>query len=393
MLALHKAEDLGASAALLTKKPQRYLGLEEFSGPVLECDTNSLAALQQTIAAHFPAEQIAGITTTSEFYLETVAELAASYGLSGNSAAAVRACRNKAQTRLTLEAAGVGQPRFRVVRTRADIAPALAAIPLPCVVKPADDTGSYFVRLCHSVEEVEEQTLRILDLATNVRGQQTAQTALIEEFIDAPEFSVETFTWQNETHCIGITEKRLTGLPYFVEYGHMFPANLPPQAAQEIRSTVRQALAAVGIASGPTHTEIKLTAAGCAIVEINARLAGGMIPELIRYATDADLLEQQLRVALGQPPLLPTATSGSAGIQFLVADREGVLERVRGVDTARTVEGVEQVTITARAGARVSPPRSAYDRLGYIIARGGDYAETSQRLQRATAQIDLVLSQ
>lgn len=392
LLALQQTLALGVTPALLTNRPARYVGLDPAIWRTIECDTNSLAALKQTIETTFTLDEIAGIATTSEFYIETVAELTTAYGLSGNPATAMRACRNKALTRLALFAAGVLQPRFTIVCGEDEIQPALESIGLPCVVKPADDTGSNLVRLCHTEQEVTDQAHQILALKTNMRGQPTSQTVLVEEFLDAPEYSVEMFSWQGNTTCVGVTEKHLLGLPHFVEHRHIFRANLPDAAVAQICAAVQRALAVVGVTTGATHTEVKLTPAGCAIVEINARLAGGMIPELVRHATGIDLLEQQLRAALGHAPAVTPVTDESAGIQFIVSDRAGTLVAVEGVDAARAVPGVAQVTITARPDTAVVPPRNAYDRLGYIIVHSPVYAETVARLAQATAQIKLVLS-
>jgi S-sulfo-L-cysteine synthase (3-phospho-L-serine-dependent) len=295
MLALKKAKSWGLLPVFLCNKPERYLGLEETGAQVLVCDTNSLEAVKQTIEANLNVDELCGIATTSEFYLETVAELTSAYGLPGNPADAMRTARNKSKTRLRLAEVGVRQPRFAIVKSEADVAAAIDGVGLPCVVKPADDSGSNDVKLCNTPEEVEAQAKKILAVHTNMRGQQTALTVLVEEYVDAPEYSVEMFTWQGETICVGITEKKLTGFPYFVEAGHIFPAPLSDEVAEEMRSTVRAALQAVGVQNGATHTEVKLTSEGAAIIEINARLAGGMIPELIRYSTGIDMLENQIK--------------------------------------------------------------------------------------------------
>lgn len=392
LLALQQAATLGVTPILFTNRRARYPGLEQSAWQVIECDTNSLPALKQTIEATLPVAQIGGITTTSEFYVETVAELTAAYGLSGNPVTAMRTCRNKALTRLALASAGVLQPRFTIVCHEDEIQPAIESIGLPCVVKPADDTGSNLVRLCRTEYEVLEQSRHILALRTNVRGQPTALTVLVEEFLDAPEYSVEMFSWQGSSVCVGITEKHLLGLPHFVEHRHIFPARLPTAVVASIADTVRRALNVAGVTTGATHTEIKLTIAGCAIVEINARLAGGMIPELVRHATGIDLLEQQLRAALGQPPVLIPTVRDAAGIQFIVAVTGGTLVTIEGIEAARAIPGVVQVTTSARPGMTIVPPRSAYDRLGYIIVHGSTYADTVARLDQATTRIDLLLS-
>ena len=369
MLALELArEELDTVPVLLTGDPERYRGLAATGAEVIRCDTNSDAALRAAVQDRFRREEIAGITTTSDFYVPAAARLARWLGLPGNPAEAVTACRDKSALRALLESAGVRQPRYAVVRDASEVAAAVARTGLPCVVKPADDSGSVNVLLCADEATATAHAERVLAVTTNVRGMPTARTVLVEQYLDAPEYSVEMFTWDGRAECVGITEKSVTGTPHFVEHRHLFPAPLPAEAAQRITETVTAALDAAGIRLGATHTEVKLTAEGPAVIEINPRPAGGMIPELIRLATGVDLLEQQLRTAVGLAPALKPAQDAHAGIQFLLPDADGVLDAVEGTQEAAAVPDVEAVTVTAAPGTVVRRPRSAGDRIGHVIA-------------------------
>ncbi|MBP5941318.1 pyridoxal-phosphate dependent enzyme [Streptomyces acidiscabies] len=391
MLALSVARRLGFEPVLLTGSPARYAGLDETGCRVIVCDTNSQAELRRTVQDAFRRDELAGVTTTSDFYVPAVAELTTWLGMPGNRADAVAVCRNKALLRERLREHGVPQPEFVAVTDVAEVPAALASVGLPCVVKPADDSGSNNVLLCHSEEEALAQARAILGIRFNMRDLPTAGTVLIEEYVDAPEFSVEMFTWDGETRCVGITEKSVTGLPHFVEYRHVFPAPLSPARAAAVEGSVRRAVTAAGITLGATHTEVRLTADGPVIIEINPRLAGGMIPELIQLATGVQLLDQQVRVAAGLPPEPLREPVRHAGIHFLLTDRTGKLAELSGTGQARAIDGVDRVTVTARPGAEVRPPRNAYDRLGHVIAHGDTHEQVTKILAEAVGRTAVVL--
>ncbi|MFF2081819.1 pyridoxal-phosphate dependent enzyme [Kitasatospora sp. NPDC058162] len=390
MIALQQAKDLGLSPVLLTSRPERYVGLAETGCEVVVCDTNDSDQLRTVMTERFRRDEIAAVTTTSDFYVPAVAELARLLDLPGNPVEAAAVCRHKAELRTRLAEADVPQPRFAVLHepvTADQMADAVAAVGLPCVVKPVDDSGSNGVLLCHSAEQALEQAGRILGVRTNVRDMPTARSVLVEEYVQGPEYSVELFGGPGGTTCVGITQKTVTGTPYFVECAHLFPAPLSAEEARTVEDAARRAVAAAGMVSGATHTEVRLAGDRAAIMEINPRPAGGMIPELIRLATGVDLLEQQLRVAAGLPPNLAPERAGHAGIRFLLADREGALAGVDGTDEAAAVPGVERVTVTAAPGAPVRPPANAYHRLGHLIAYGGTPAEVEQSLAQAESLI------
>ncbi|TQM85420.1 cysteine synthase A [Saccharothrix saharensis] len=391
MLALDLTAGLGLRPVLLTGKPERYAGLAATGAEVLVCDTNSPSALRTAVQDRFRREELAGVVSTSDFYAPAVADLAAWLGLPRNPVEAVRTCRDKSLLRRRLAQAGVPQPRFAVLDepvTADAVAAAVAEVGLPCVVKPVDDSGSNLVVLCHDAATVAAQAERVLAVRENVRGMPTARRVLVEQYARGPEFSVELFGWAGESHLVGVTRKSVTGGPHFVEHRHLFPAPLDRADADALTDAARRAVEAAGMTLGATHTEVVLTERGPAVVEVNPRLAGGMIPELIRLATGVQLLEQQLRVGAGLPPELAAGDTGYAGIAFLLAPEHGVLRAVDGVAAARSVPGVVEVTVTARAGATVRPPVNAYDRLGHVIARAEGPEEVDAALTAALGRID-----
>jgi cysteine synthase A len=383
MLALRRARELGLQPCFVTRSPGRYPRLD---AEVQVCDTNDVDRLPGAIRARWP-EGIVGVTTTSEFYLPAVARVAAEMGLPGNREPAMWTCRNKAAVRDALSRNGIGQPRYAVVRTPGQVDRALDAVGLPCVVKPLDGSGSQNVGLCSGTADVDRLVRRILATRTNVRGQPSPHAALIEEFVPGPEYSVETVSHDGTVTCIGITAKTLGPPPDFVELRHLYPAPIPSTVDDELRATVERTLKTLGVTHGPAHTEVRWTPAGPVVIEVNARLAGGMIPELVRLVDGVDLLVAQLNGAVGRPVRLPTRHRGVAGIRFLTAGRAGILRAVHGVDRAAAVPRVRQVQVTAAPGDRVAPARDAYGRLGFVIAEAATAADVEQALDRAVADI------
>ncbi|HEX6754634.1 MAG TPA: ATP-grasp domain-containing protein [Mycobacteriales bacterium] len=425
MLALRLCDRLGLAPVLLTGRPDRYAGLAGTGAEVVVCDTNDPAALAGAVdaLAALPGG-LAGITTTSEFYLVPAASLAAAHGLVGNPPEAMATCRDKSRTRAVLATAGVGQPAFAAVRDAAEVPAAVEKVGLPCVVKPADDSGSNGVLRCGTAEEAVEHAAAVLAVTENVRGQPTAGVALVEAYLPGPEVSVEVMTTGGRSHVVGVTAREVTDGPHLVETGHLFPATGPvgadpvgadppdvdpagadpvgadpvgadpagadPAAAHSAAAAAAvRALAVTGVRVGATHVEVKLTPDGPAVVEINARLAGGMIPELVLLATGIELLEQQLRAYAGLPVSLEPVRSAYAGIRFLTAPAAGVLRAVTGAGAARAVPGVDRVTLIAAPGRPVRPAENAYDRLGYVIAVAPGPEQVRAALDEAVAHIGI----
>jgi len=367
----------GLRPVLLSSRPDRYPWVADDGVDAARVDTSDPVSVATAAegAAVATAAPLAGLVTSSEYFVAVTARAAAGLGLPGPDPSAVEACRDKRRQRAVLEAAGVAVPAHAAAASAGEAAEAATAIGFPVVVKPADGTGSRGVRLCRDAAEVLCQATGLLALRRDERGRPTLRAVLVEEYVDGPECSVETFG----TEVVGVTDKHLGVLPTFVEIGHDFPAvALPgsPDGAADARGTLAlAAVGALGLGCGPAHTEIRLGPRGPVVIEVNPRLAGGRIPILVRLATGLDLIGATVAAVTGETGPLPRPGSGHASIRFLVVPRAGRVRRTGGVAVAAAVPGVVEVAVTVRAGQRVGGRGSFLDRVGHVIsAAPGDLA-------------------
>src|SRR5262249_43908889 len=139
---------------------------------------------------------------------------------------------------------------------------------------------------------------------------------------------------------VGITRKYTAPEPWFVEIGHDFPVPLPPDAVEAFGAAVRRALIGLGLTWGPAHTELRWFNRRVAIIEVNPRLAGGVIPKLVYLARGVDLISATIAAAAGSGLNLEPAGEDYASIRFLVPQEEGTLIGIDGIDTVRQMSGV-----------------------------------------------------
>ncbi len=149
----------------------------------------------------------------------------------------------------------------------------------------------------------------------------------------------------------------------------------------------RAAAAALGVAHGPTYTQIVVGPDGPRVGELAARLGGGHDAELCRAALGVDLNGLALDAALGRPTrIVHGERAGGACTRFLVAT-PGVLGAVRGTDDALALDGVRDVRVYREPGYVFVPLRRGADRAGAVLAVGADRAEAVERARRAAERI------
>jgi biotin carboxylase len=383
-----RAAELGLAPVVLTREPSRYpyLALDGIAHRVV--DSGDLDALERELESLAREQPIAGVLTSSEYFVATAARLARRRGLPGADAEALEGCRDKRRQREILAAHSVGGPCFRRVDGRDDIDGAIAAVGLPAVVKPAHGSGSVDVRWCDSAEAVTRHCQRILGQGQNERGLSLGRGALVESVLPGEELSVETF----DLTVVGITRKHLGPLPAFVEIGHDFPAALDRGVEARAAATAIAALRALGLGFGPAHVELRVTVDAAAIVEVNPRLAGGMIPEMVRCATGIDLIAATIRRATGGTPALTPTRGDHASIRFVVARHDGVVRAVSGLEAARALPFVAEANVSVAVGAHVALGGDFRDRLGYVIACAPDGAAAAADRARDLIRVDVDLA-
>ncbi|MGC4892268.1 ATP-grasp domain-containing protein [Micromonospora sp. DT31] len=382
------ARRLGLRPVVLARDPGRYPYLAADAVDSRRVDTGSIDAVLAAVdALDVPA---AGITSSSEYFIATAGAAARRRGLPHVDPDAVRACRDKGRQRAALAAAGVPVPGFVPA---ADVEAAVAAanrIGLPVVCKPVAGSGSVGVRLCLSPAEVRRAAAAVLHDDPAVLGLPPQTGVVVERYVAGPEYSVEMF----DDRVVAVVRKHLGPEPHFVETGHDVPAALTDRAAQRLGAVASQAVRALGLGWGPAHVELRDAPTGAVIIEVNPRLAGGMIPRAVEAATGADLVTATVARAAGLPfDLTPTGgrtapdAPGAAVIRFLVADRPGRLLAVDGVEAARGLPGVVDVGVLREPGSDLVLRHSFQDRLGYVIAVGREPVAAGRRANAALAAL------
>lgn len=351
----------GLRPMLLARDPARYPYAAELGIDTRIIDTTDVTAVAAVAEELSPA----GITTSSEYFVAIAAAVAAGRGLPGPDPAAIDRCRDKPTQRRAAAAAGLPTPRFADCGTAAEAHQAAATIGRPVVVKPVRGSGSVGVRRCVNPPEAAEWAAWLLT---------TIDRVLVEEAIDGPEFSVEVL----DGEPVGVTAKHLGAEPYFVEVGHDFPAPIPKPVAAALRSAALDALDAVGLTSGPAHVELRVPpGAAPHVIEINPRLAGGLIPRLVLLATGRDLIDEVVAAAAAQPVAAGSGGTGTASIRFLLPARGGVVDSVSGLAAAAATPGVLDVSCRLEPGDTTVIEHAFTDRRGHVLADGAAAAEAA----------------
>ncbi|WP_026509534.1 MULTISPECIES: ATP-grasp domain-containing protein [unclassified Butyrivibrio] len=345
------------------------------------------------------------ITSTSDMPVRTVAYVNEQLGKKNDISYENSICAtDKAAMRRRMKECGVPIPEFHVISDEAEFMDAADRLGDKFVCKPADNAASRGVVLVNKSELSRESDGSISEALKEIysytREFSRSGQVLLEEFMEGPEVSVESFTINGETHIITITDKMVTEVPYFVETGHTEPSRLPESSREDIRRVALAAIKAVGIVNGPSHTEIKVTDSGAKLVEIAARLGGDFITsKLVPLSTGVDLIDCCISSTLSQEVKCKATKNCGAAIRFLHAreedeadDKNGVITAINGLKEAESMPGVVEVSAYKKVGDTVGRLKNSGDRWGHVIATGKDADEAEINATKAAEKIVFEIS-
>lgn len=146
-----------------------------------------------------------------------------------------------------------------------------------------------------------------------------------------------------------------------------------------------------GMEMGTCHLEIRQVHGEWKLIEISPRISGGGMNRLIECGLGINLVEETIKMALGQKPDLQPKKLQYVYAQYVTVSESGILEKVSGKERALQCPGVLQVYIKPRKGAFLSPPLSMGQRYAYVIATGESEEEAKENARNATSQIQFHL--
>ena len=263
-----------------------------------------------------------------------------------------------------------------------------------CIVKPADNAGSRGVQLvdvreylAETVEKVCAVESKLQEMYAYSKGNSRNGIVMVEEFMNGPEVSVESMTVDGETQILTITDKYITPPPYFVELAHCEPSMLAEEVQEQIKKVTLQAVKAIRLQNGPSHTEIKVTKDGPKVVELAARLGGDFITSrLVPLSTGIDMVGASVELAAGEKINISRKWNKGAVIHFIQAG-EGIVEKITVPEEVYRLKGVEEVVIYDKAGEHLAGTKSSNDRLGHVITSAETAKEAMEIGKKALEMI------
>lgn len=326
------ARKTGTSLALVRAALGRQLQVTVISGPndllhgvfppeveIVNLETDA-AAVTAWLRSRYPdPDRRLRVTTANDVYARLAAQVAEALGLPGPDAASVALCVSKANQKALLAAEGLPTSQF-VSGALSDL-PALwnqlGGLRFPVVVKPAEGSASHGVKRCIDLDEARQHAQALAgELQANLRTGLT-DSVIVEEFLEGAEYCVEYF----DGRYVGAMRKLKRRGEGFLERGYTSELDLDDAALRRLIDSGARAVALAGLTWGPVHIDCIVRDGLPYVIELNPRIAGSFICDIVRDGYGFDMVARLLDKLTGRRVVVPDifAPRSYAHVEFLLA--------------------------------------------------------------------------
>ncbi|WP_168203368.1 ATP-grasp domain-containing protein [Oceanispirochaeta crateris] len=351
----------------------------------LNIDLKDRVGLVEAAEELMTTRNIQGVFTCGTDFSASVAWIAEKLNLPGIPYQTALDCTDKYRMRMKFKEQNIPIPAFCELSAELDPHKETKHLLYPLVVKPVDNMGGRGVITVDTPENLEKALSEAIKFSRTNR-------AIVEEFMDGPEFSIDSLVVDGELVICGFADRHIYYPPCFIEMGHTLPSNIEKSEEEEIYRVFKNAVKALNITTGAAKGDIKLTSRGVMIGEIAARLSGGyMSGWTFPYASGVSLVEEGMRLSMGLKPVNLKATESNTSSERAFISIPGRIQDIHYLEEAHALDYVKDIFLISDKGDRVQFPLNNVMKCGNVIAVGPDRASAVNASAKAVSMIRISL--
>lgn len=357
MPAIARAKETGLKVMVMDRNPDAP-GMKVCDIP-LAVDFSDRKKVSQILKKLPPSLQ-GVMTISSDIPVDAVARIAEFFGLPAISPDTAALNNNKILMRRRLQENAVPIPEFKAVKSSKEAETAARKIGFPIMIKAIDSSGSRGITKVENLNAVVAAFNRALKYSKSPE-------VCVEKFLEGMEIGAQAVMEKGQMKLFLLHNDTLTKPPYYVPVGHSFPSRLPITLIKKIRTICEIALRSLEMTHCMANIDLTLVNNQPYILEIGARLGGTCLPQLVKYHTGIDIIEENINMALGRKIDLKPRHAIPVAAILLEAPAKG---RIQSIDYPANLFNdprILEFQIDVQRGDEVEPFTCGPNRIGHII--------------------------
>lgn len=325
-------------------------------------------------------EQIDGIMTTgTDQMLPTLGYIVDNLHLYGSGFHSTILASNKLEMKDAFFREGVRTATYEKVTSLAGCLSFAQKNCYPVVLKIVDGSGSRGVAVIHNPDELREQYPQIV-------SETKKDYLIIEKFVDGLEFGAQAYVFNGKLIMVmphgDVTYHGITDVPV----GHYAPFDKHDEVLADVSEQLERCIKALELNNTALNADFILSNGKVYVLEIGARAGATCLPELVSCYYGIDYYKYMVKMCMGDYEQFPTKPVASAWVETLTTQKNGVVSHI---EIPSLPTEVVDFQLYPKVGDKVTPFRTAYDRIGIVVMKGASLSKLKEQRNELISNIKI----
>ena len=254
----------------------------------------------------------------------------------------------------------------------------------PLIVKPVDCNSSKGVL---KVEDVDDLTVAV----SNAIHLSRTRTAVVEEFVDGQEYTVDFWMENDEPKLLMVSEiTKFNNSKSFVINGCRTLPDLSEEKLALLTNIAKKISEAFSLNNMPMFMQVIDAGDMIYVLEFSARMGGGTKYRMIELYSGFPIMEKYVDRILGKIPSVSNQLTRKHMLLSFIYCTKGVFKHVEGIDKLISEDIVTEFYQYKTVGTYFDKAESSGDRVGGILLLGDNDVEIKYKLQNAYKSFTIV---
>lgn len=248
----------------------------------------------------------------------------------------------------------------------------------PLVVKPCDCNSSKGVTKVEKKDDILGAVKESINLSRS-------SNAIIEEFLEGIELSIDVFVQENDVKILSITEtkKIRNNQNNFTICQSTYPANITEIQEKEIEKIAKNISKVFGLKNSPILIQAIANKDKVNVLEFSARMGGGTKYKLIKTISGINIMEELVKMVLKEKNCInPKKMVKFAELDYCYCEN-GILDKLEGFEYLKNEQIILDYFQYKTKGMVIDQALNSGDRVaGYLII-----AETKSELEEKKKKV------
>lgn len=250
----------------------------------------------------------------------------------------------------------------------------LADLQYPAIVKPVDCNSSKGVKKVCNQQELQTAFDEAVAMSRT-------QTAIIEEFIQGPEITVDVQVENGQAHVLSAAySDKIADDDKFVIFRTRYPVCEKAAVLEQIRQTAQQIADSFGLKNSLMLIQMISNGDRVYVLEFSARTGGGVKYDLIRRVSGFDVIRAVVDLTLGEIPHVEVQPPVAKYIcNTFIYCKPGIYDRLDGFEELKQSGVLDNYYLFKWQGAQMSGVANSGDRIAGFTVQANTVEEITEK--------------